>query len=112
MVLAAIAIAIPIAPAQSSTQAGAADKLVVHEWGHLLSERLVAAGYFEAHADKYARQFVGAGTRIVEVAEGFPRLTPGRVPAGVSRASYEIDLDKAPGVSVSVEQMLRKLGAL
>ena len=78
----------------------------------LLSERLVAAGYFDAHVDKYARRFVGAGTRIVEVAEGFPRLTPGRVPAGVSRASYEIDLDRAPGVGVSVEQMLRKLGAL
>ena len=77
----------------------------------LLSERLVAAGYFDAHANKYPRQFVGAGTRIVEVAEGFPRLTPGRVPAGVSRASYEIDLDQAPGVDVSVDQMLRKLGA-
>ena len=78
----------------------------------LLSERFVAAGYFDAHAEKYPRQFVGAGTRIVEVAEGFPRLTPGRVPAGVSRASYEIDLDKAPGAGMSVEQMLRKLGAL
>lgn len=78
----------------------------------LLSERLVAAGYFDAHAERYARQFVAAGTRIVEVAEGFPRLTPGRVPAGVSRASYEIDLDKAPGAGLAVEQMLRKLGAL
>jgi hypothetical protein len=78
----------------------------------LLSERLVAAGYFDAHSSKYTRQFVGAGTRIVEVAEDFPRLTPGRVPAGVSRASYEIDLEKAPGVDMSVDQMLRKLGAL
>ncbi len=78
----------------------------------LLSERLVAAGYFDGHADKYTRQFVGADTRILEVVEGFPRLTPGRVPAGVSRASYEIDLDKALVPSVSVEQMLRKLGAL
>jgi hypothetical protein len=78
----------------------------------LLSERLVAAGYFDAHSNKYTRQFVGAGTRVVEVAEGFPRLTPGRVPAGVSRASYEIDLDRVPGVGVSIEEMLRKLGAL
>ncbi len=78
----------------------------------LLSERLVAAGYFDAHSDKYARRFVGAGTRIVEVAEGFPRLTPGRVPAGISRASYEIDLDQAPGVGLGTEEILRKLGAL
>jgi len=30
----------------------------------------------------------------------------------VSRASYEIDLDRVPGVGVSIEEMLRKLGAL
>ncbi len=78
----------------------------------LLSERLVAAGFFDADSDKYSRRFVGAGMRIVEVAEGFPRLTPGRVPAAISRASYEIDLDKAPGVSLGIEESLRKLGAL
>lgn len=78
----------------------------------LLSERLVAAGYFDAHIDRYSRRFANAGMRIVQVAEGFPRLTPGRVPAGVSRASYEIDLDKAPGASLGMDETLRKLGAL
>ena len=78
----------------------------------LLSERLVAAGYFDAHADKYSRRFAVSGMRILEVVEGFPRLTPGRVPSGVSRASYEIDLDKVPGASLSIEESLRKLGAI
>ncbi len=78
----------------------------------LLAERLVAAGYFDAHADKYPRRFVASGMRVLEVVEGFPRLTPGRVPSGVSRASYEIDLDRAPGASLGIEAALRKLGAL
>ena len=78
----------------------------------LLSERLVAAGYFDAHSERYARRFVSEGMRIVEVADGFPRLTPGRVPAGVLRGSYEIDLDKAPGASLGIEEMLKRLGAL
>lgn len=63
----------------------------------LLSERLIAAGYFNAHADRYIRRFALADTRIVEVKEGFPRLTLGSVPLGVTKATYEIDLDKAAG---------------
>lgn len=78
----------------------------------LLSERLVAAGYFDAHAGRYSRRFSASGMRILEVVEGFPRLTPGRVPNGVSRASYEIDLDRVAGAGLSVEESLRKLGAL
>lgn len=82
------------------------------EAGRLLSERLVAAGYFDADADRYPRRFVSAGTRIVEVAGDFPRLTHGRVPEGIMRAKYEIDLDKTPGADVGIEQALKKLGAI
>jgi hypothetical protein len=78
----------------------------------LLSERLIAAGYFDAHADRYVRRFTLAETRVVEVNDGFPRLTPGSVPLGVTRATYEIDLDKTPGPSVSVVDALKKLGAI
>ncbi|MBL8437024.1 MAG: PD-(D/E)XK motif protein [Zoogloeaceae bacterium] len=78
----------------------------------LLSERLLAAGYFDAHADRYARRFALAETRMIEVKEDFPRLTPGRVPAGITRAAYEIDLDKAAGDNVAVVDALKKLGAI
>lgn len=78
----------------------------------LLSERLIAAGYFAAHADRYPRRFDVASTRVVEVTEGFPRLTSGRVPQGVSKAMYEIDFDRAPGVNVGTAEALKKLGAL
>ncbi|HEY4081903.1 MAG TPA: PD-(D/E)XK motif protein [Burkholderiaceae bacterium] len=78
----------------------------------LLSERLLAAGYFDAHADRYIRRFTLADTRVVEVKDGFPRLTPGSVPLGVMKATYEIDLDKAPGPSIPAADALKKLGAI
>lgn len=78
----------------------------------LLTERLLAAGYIDSHADRYPRRFEQVGTRVVEVANDFPRLTSGKVPAGIMRAMYEIDLDKAPGENVGVEGALKKLGAI
>lgn len=78
----------------------------------LLSERLIAAGYFDAHADRYVRRFTLAETRIIEVKDGFPRLTPPAVPLGVTRAAYEIDLDRAAGESVSTADALKRLGAI
>jgi hypothetical protein len=77
----------------------------------LLSERLVASGYFDIHSDRYIRRFALADIRIVEVADGFPRLTPGSVPLGVWKAIYEIDLDKAPWPSIPTADVLKKLGA-
>lgn len=78
----------------------------------LLSERLIAAGYLADHADRYPRRFDVASIRIVEVIEGFPRLTPGRVPQGISKALYEIDFDRAPGVNLGTTETLKKLEAL
>jgi len=78
----------------------------------LLSERLIAAGYIDAHADRYIRRFSLDDTRVVEVTEGFPRLTPGRVPLGVTKATYEIDLDRAGQPSIAAAVALKKLGAI
>ena len=78
----------------------------------LLAERLIAAGYVDSHADRYPRQFEQAGIRVVQVAKDFPRLTSGTVPAGIMRAMYEIDLDKAPGDNVGVGGALKELGAI
>src|SRR5690606_27442312 len=72
----------------------------------LLAERLLAAGYIDAHADRYPRRFEQAGKRVVEVASDFPRMTAGTVPAGILSAMYEIDLDKAAGDDVGVDGAL------
>lgn len=78
----------------------------------LLTERLLAAGYIDAHSERYPRRFELAGTRVIEVTKDFPRLTSGYVPAGIMKAMYEIDLDKAPGENVGAEGALKKLGAI
>ncbi|MBK7663045.1 MAG: PD-(D/E)XK motif protein [Sterolibacteriaceae bacterium] len=78
----------------------------------LLGERLLAAGYFDAHAEHYMRRFTLAAVRMIEVKEDFPRLTPGRVPSGITRAAYEIDLDKAVGDNFDAVDALKKLGAI
>lgn len=83
-----------------------------HEAERLLAERVIAAGYFDAHAGQYARRFEMADSRVLRVGEGFPRMTPGSVPPGVTRASYDIDLDMAPGQAVPFVEALKELKAL
>jgi len=75
------------------------------------SERLLSAGYFDGHAEQYSRHFLHVDTRIIEVADDFPRLTPSRVPQGVTRAAYEIDLDRVL-TNIGIGLALKKLGAL
>lgn len=82
------------------------------EAARLFSERLFAAGYIDAHAERYGRRFALAETLVIEVQEDFPRLTFGRVPAGITRATYEIDLGKASGDNVTTVHALKKLGAI
>jgi len=82
------------------------------EAARLLDERLIAAGYFETDAKHYIRRFTLVETRVVEVTENFPRLTPGTVPNGIMRAKYELDLDRVEGDSVDLVNALKKLGAI
>ncbi|MCF8208028.1 MAG: PD-(D/E)XK motif protein [Rhodoferax sp.] len=78
----------------------------------LLSERILAAGYIDSHEGCYPRRFALNEIRVLKVGEGFPRLTPGTAPAGITRAMYEIDLDKVPGDNVGVDLALKQMGAI
>lgn len=78
----------------------------------LFADRLLAAGFFAAHADRYSRRFSIVGTRVVEVGEGFPRLTHGTVPDGIRSARYEIDFDRASGENLGPIGAFKKLGVL
>lgn len=78
----------------------------------LLSERLIAAGYFDGNADCYRRRFSHDAPRVLEVKDDFPRLVPGNVPLGVTKAAYEIDLDKVGGASIPASDALKKLGVI
>lgn len=76
----------------------------------ILRERLMVAGYAEAHAGQYSRRFESKERRFLSVSEGFPRLTPGVVPAGVTRALYEINLDHAGAFERDFDEVLSQLG--
>jgi hypothetical protein len=83
-----------------------------HESQRLFGERLLAAGYFTQHADRYPRRFVLSEIRVVEVIEGFPRLIQGSIPTGILSVRYEIDLDRAPGERITMGQALKRMGAV
>ncbi len=78
----------------------------------LFSERLIAAGFFDSHADRYPRNFEPASLRAILVGEGFPRLIHGTVPQGITRANYDIDLDKSASGSLDLAAALKQLGAI
>ncbi|KWZ59120.1 hypothetical protein WK57_00030 [Burkholderia ubonensis] len=78
----------------------------------LLSERLLAAGYFDAHRERYARRLAVSEIRLIEVKDDFPRLTLGHVPIGIIHATYEIDLEKIISDNVAMVDVLKKLGAI
>jgi len=78
----------------------------------LFADRLLVAGFFDAHADRYVRRFAILSTRVVEVGEGFPRLTHGTVPNGIRKAKYEIDFDRATGENLGPIGAFKKLGVL
>lgn len=81
------------------------------EAAQMLSERLIAAGYFDSQADRYIRRFELADIRFIEVGEDFPRLLRGTVPAAVTQVQYDIDLDKVPGGTADASFALKILGA-
>lgn len=78
----------------------------------LLEERLLAAGYRDAHATRYLRRFGVIECRTIEVGTGFPRLIAGNIPAGVVWATYEVNLDAAPGIWGDVTRALKSMGAV
>lgn len=78
----------------------------------MLADRLIAAGYVDAHATLYTRAFESSHEKLLLVGHAFPRLTSTTVPVGVSRAIYDIDLDKVPGPRLELAEALKKLGAV
>jgi len=77
---------------------------------NFLKDRLMVAGYSEIHSTHYTRRFELKETRVFVVSEGFPRLTTGNTPVGVTRALYEINLDHAGEFLSDLDAALKLLG--
>ena len=78
----------------------------------LLTDRLLAGGYIDAHAEHYTRKFNLAEMLLLEVSNTFPRLISGNVPLGIIKALYEIDIEKVEGENLCMAEVLMKLGAI
>ncbi len=77
-----------------------------------LSDRLIAAGYFDVHSERYVRRFIVMDIRVIIVDSTFPRLTHATVPSGITHASYGIELGKNAGTNIGIPEALMKLGSL
>lgn len=82
------------------------------EAARIVDERLISAGYFDAHVDRYVRRFATESIRALEVTAAFPRLVHATVPAGVTSAVYGVDLDKAAGPRLDLAAALKRLGVI
>jgi Putative PD-(D/E)XK family member, (DUF4420) len=93
---------------------GAVAQLLRHdrEGQRCYEERLMAAGYLALQADRYSRRFSSTDMRVLLVDVSFPRLVLGRVPQGVIKAAYEIDLDKVSGQHIDLAQAMKQLGVI
>ncbi len=78
----------------------------------ILSDRLIAAGYFDIHAERYVRRFIVMDIRVITVDSTFPRLTHATVPSGITHASYRIELEKNAHTNIDMPEALKKLGSL
>ncbi|MGH3832412.1 MAG: PD-(D/E)XK motif protein [Pseudonocardiaceae bacterium] len=71
-----------------------------------LDQRLVRAGYLDTQSHLYLdRRYVLRQRLVHSVAEGFPRITEGDTPSGVSNVSYTLDLLAATPFLVSPAEM-------
>lgn len=66
---------------------------IAPEFSAIFDQRLADAGWFERHRKRYeAQRLAVAQRRFFRVDEGFPRLLPGALDAGITDVEYQLDL--------------------
>jgi hypothetical protein len=75
-----------------------------------LEGKLLAAGYHQALAPRYKRQFSYLLTSFYEVNGEFPRLSKGSVRAGVIDAQYRIEIDSTQFKTMPLDEILQRIG--
>lgn len=74
--------------------------------------RLVQAGLLRTAAERYTRRFLHTSTVIMQVQQGFPRLTRSDVHPAIRKARYEIDLALGGAADVALSRAIELLGAI
>lgn len=76
----------------------------------LFENRMLQAGYFDGNRSGYQAAFDHITTRLLELGPEFPGLFRSAVPAAILRATYEIDLDLTPALTVTWDEALHRVG--
>lgn len=71
---------------------------------------LIQAGYLDIHKDAYAQPHYTASLSLYDVQNGFPRILPSDLLAGVSHAAYDLELTNCASFAVGPDRLVALLG--
>lgn len=74
--------------------------------------RLLYTGFLDVESESFTRCFITRSVRIVPIGENFPSLIRTVVPAAITWARYELDLDQVQSVDVKLSDALILLGVV
>ncbi len=76
----------------------------------LFTDRLIAAGYLDAHVEKYESTAYAVRDRLVfSVTDGFPRIDEGTLAAGIGDVRYSIELTACRPFQITEKDFLESL---
>ena len=78
----------------------------------VIDNRLLAAGYLDAQADRYVKRYRLDSLRAWRIAPTFPRLTRGHVPAAITEVGYVLSLDQVVEPTLPLAECLQHLGVI
>jgi hypothetical protein len=82
----------------------------IPEFTDLFNEKLLKAGYQEAHAEQYEnREYIVRNSRSYQVTEGFPCITPPDLRDGIHHVSYRIETAACTDYEISTEDLFAGL---
>ncbi|WP_439519607.1 PD-(D/E)XK motif protein [Hydrogenophaga sp.] len=86
---------------------------IAPEFSMILDQHLADAGWFERHRQRYeAQRLVVAQRRFFRVGEGFPRLLPRSLAAGIDEVEYQLDLRSCESMECGFKEFEASLRAL
>jgi hypothetical protein len=86
---------------------------IAPEFSTILDQHLADAGWFEMHRQRYeAQRLVIAQRRFFRVGDGFPRLLPGALDAGIDEVEYQLDLRSCESMECGLVELESTLTAL
>ena len=75
----------------------------------MLDEKLIEAGYTDAHAGMYTTGYAVRNLKIFEISEAFPMIRESEVPSGIGDISYSIVVSACEPFKISKEKVWARI---